>query len=156
MLCEQTQTIPVLVVNTPFQRLRRRMSRFLDTSASPEAMARSFALGTLISVLPTPGFNIALAALLAARFKQLNKASLLAAIGVWNGFVVAPLYALSYQLGEILFGVAPTGLMGVPFQVAALSLLKGFLVGNVLIALLITAVSYLIVKTAVTHTRKCE
>lgn len=154
MLCEQTQTIPVLVVNTPFQRLRRRVFQFFNTDASPEAMARSFALGTLISVLPTPGFNIALAALLAARFKQLNKASLLAAIGVWNGFVVAPLYALSYQLGEMMFGAAPTGLMGVPFQVAFISLLKGFLVGNVLIALAITAVSYLIVKTAVTHTRK--
>ncbi len=154
MLCEQTQPIPVLVVNTPFQRLRRRLSRFLDTNASPEAMASSFALGTLISVLPTPGFNIALAALLAARFKQLNKASLLAAVGVWNGFVVAPLYALSYQLGEMMFGTMPTELMGMPLQVAVMSLLKGFLVGNVLIALVITAVSYLVVKTAVIHTRQ--
>ena len=155
MLCEQTQTIPVLVViPTPFQRLRHRVLQFFDTNTSPEAMARSFALGTLISVLPTPGFNIALAALLAARFKQLNKASLLAAVGVWNGFVVAPLYALSYQLGEIMFGVMPAGLMSVPLHVALLSLLKGFLVGNVLIALLATAVSYLVVKTAVTHTRQ--
>ena len=154
MLCEQTQTIPVITIQSPFQRLRRRVSQFFDTNASPETMARSFALGTLISVLPTPGFNIALAALLAAKFKQLNKASLLAAIGVWNGFVVAPLYALSYQLGEMLFGAMPTGLMGIPLEVAVMSLLKGFLVGNVLIALVITAVSYQIVKTAVTHTRK--
>jgi uncharacterized protein (DUF2062 family) len=154
MLCEQTQTIPIITVQTPFQKLRRRVSLFFNTNASPEAMARSFALGTLISVLPTPGFNIALAALLATKFKQLNKASLLAAVGVWNGFVVAPLYALSYQIGELLFGVMPNGLMGVPLQVAVMSLLKGFLVGNVLIALVITAVSYIIVKTAVSHTRK--
>lgn len=153
MICEQTQTIPI-IVESPFQRVRRSIGRFLETNASPEATARSFALGTLISVLPTPGFNIALAALLAARYKQLNKAALLTAVGVWNGFVVAPLYALSYQLGEVMFGVMPTGLAGVSLHVAALSLLKGFLVGNVLIAMLVTAVSYLVVKTAVTRTRK--
>ncbi|MCA9921657.1 MAG: DUF2062 domain-containing protein [Anaerolineales bacterium] len=153
MLCEQTQTIPVLVVQSPFQRLRRQIVSFFDTNASPETTARSFALGTLISVLPTPGFNIALAALLAARYKQLNKAALLAAVGVWNGFVVAPLYALSYQLGEMLFGTMPGGFGVVSFPVALLSLVKGFLVGNVLIALLVTAVSYLVVKTAVSQMR---
>lgn len=146
MICEQTQTIPIIIAvstNKGFvAQLQRRMSALFNTNAPAEALAKSFAIGTLISVLPTPGLNFLLAAFLLARFKQLNKAALLASIGVWNGFVVAPLYALSYQIGGLLFGGA------------ADQLLKGFLLGNLMIAVGITAVSYFGVKTAVTYSRR--
>jgi len=146
MICEQTQTIPIIVAVPKskgfISQLQWRLSALLNTNASAKALASSFAMGTLISVLPTPGLNFLLAAFLLTRFKQLNKAALLAAVGVWNGFVVAPLYALSYQVGGFLFGTAPE------------QLIKGFLVGNLIIAISITAVSYFGVKTAVNHSRK--
>ncbi len=146
MICEQTQTIPIIIIaplnNGIVAKLQQRLSALFNTNAPAKALATSFAIGTLISVLPTPGLNFLLAAFLLARFKQLNKAALLAAIGVWNGFVVAPLYAISYQIGGVLFGGS------------ADQLIKGFLVGNLMIAVGITAVSYVGVKTAVKYSRK--
>lgn len=149
MIYEQTQTITTLAVPTIKERLRCRFGEMLHTNASPNVLAISFALGTFISVLPTPGLNIAIMALLSARCKQLNKAAMLASVGIWNTFVVAPLYALSLQIGEWLFGMSPVTLGAMPLPETIAAMVKGFLVGNVFVALAVTAVSYVLVKTAV-------
>jgi uncharacterized protein len=154
MLCEQTQTIPVILPITPSTSLwRERTAAFFDTNATAASLATSFALGTLISILPTPGFNLILTAILAARFKSLNKAALIAAATVWNAFVVAPLYALSYQVGEMLFGVAAVEIAAASYFEMVKVFAKGFLVGNLIVTAAVTAISYLVVKTAVTHYR---
>jgi ABC-type glycerol-3-phosphate transport system permease component len=70
---------------------------------------------------------------LASLFKQLNRTGMLAAVAVWNTFVVAPLYVLSHKIGSSL-----------PI-LSEQSLAIEFLVGNLLLAMVITAVSYLIV-----------
>lgn len=149
MIYEQTQTLTTIIVPSVKERLWRRFGEMLRTNASPQTVAGSFAVGTFVSILPTPGLNIALLALLGARFKGLNKAAMLAAVGVWNTLVVAPLYALSFQIGEWLFGLTPVTLGTAPLPQALLSISKSFLVGNVIIAAAITAVSYILVKTAV-------
>lgn len=117
---------------------------FLYTEATPHSLALAFALGTLISVLPTPGLNIALAAGLTAVNKSLNRSGLFGAVAVWNAVVVAPLYALSYELGEFLFGqTALTLPMGMPVWVeTAVRFCQQFLIGNLIIAAVTAAVSY--------------
>ena len=117
--------------------LKLRCQELVQTNASPQSIALAFAVGTFISVLPTPGLNLVLATLLASRFKQLNRAGLLAAIAVWNTFVVAPIYVLSHKVGASL----PI------FSDHHLAI--GFLVGNLLLAVVITAVSYLIVQVGI-------
>ena len=117
--------------------MKQRWQELVQTNASPQSIALAFAIGTFISVLPTPGLNLVLATLLASLFKQLNRTGLLAAIAVWNAFIVAPIYVLSHKVGASL-----------PL-LSNHNLAIGFLVGNMLLALVITAVSYLIVQLSI-------
>jgi uncharacterized protein (DUF2062 family) len=113
--------------------LKQRWQELLQLNASPRNIALAFAVGTFISVLPIPGIDLALIMVLASLFKQLNRTGMLAAVAVWNTFVVAPLYVLSHKIGSSL-----------PI-LSEQSLAIEFLVGNLLLAMVITAVSYLIV-----------
>ena len=122
--------------------MKQRWQELVQTNASPQSIALAFAIGTFISVLPTPGLNLVLATLLASLFKQLNRTGLLAAIAVWNAFVVAPIYVLSHKVGTSL-----------PI-LSNQNLAIGFLVGNLLLALVITAVSYLIVQMGISRYKK--
>jgi uncharacterized protein (DUF2062 family) len=119
--------------------MKQRWQELVQTNASPQSIALAFAVGTFISVLPTPGLNLVLATLLASLFKQLNRTGLLAAIAVWNAFVVAPIYVLSHKVGASL-----------PI-LSGHNLAIGFLVGNMLLAVVITAVSYLVVQSGISR-----
>jgi hypothetical protein len=117
--------------------VKQQWQELVQTNASPQRIALAFAVGTFISVLPTPGLNLVLVTLLTSLFKQLNRAGLLAAIAVWNAVVVAPIYALSHKVGASLPVFSEQNLA------------VGFLVGNLLLAVVITAVSYLIVQAGI-------
>ena len=117
-------------------RVKQQWQELTRLNTSTDNIALAFAVGTFISVLPIPGIDLALVTLLAAIFKQLNKAGMLAALAVWNTFVVAPIYVLSHKVGASL-----------PL-LAEQHLAVAFLVGNLLLAVGITAVSYFIVHTS--------
>lgn len=117
--------------------LKQRWQELLQLNASPRNIALAFAVGTFISVLPIPGIDLALIMVLASLFKQLNRTGMLAAVAVWNTFVVAPLYVLSHKIGSSL-----------PI-LSEQSLAIEFLVGNLLLAMVITAVSYFIVQVGI-------
>lgn len=117
--------------------LKQSWRRLIQLDASSQNIALAFAVGTFISVLPIPGIDLALVTLLASVFKQLNRAGMLAALAVWNTFVVAPIYVLSHKVGSSL-----------PL-LSEQHLAVGFLVGNLLLAVVITAVSYFIVQVGI-------
>ncbi|MCA9942672.1 MAG: DUF2062 domain-containing protein [Ardenticatenaceae bacterium] len=126
------------------QILKTKANALLKADASANNQALGFALGTFISLLPTPGFNFALALLLASWFR-LHKATVLVSLAVWNVFVTAPLFALSYKLGNMLFPAPATASVASQWQAQVISFVQGFLVGNLIIAVGITAVSYALV-----------
>ena len=126
------------------QTLKAKGQALLKAEASAHNQAIGFALGTFISLLPTPGFNLPLALLLAGWFR-LHRATVLLSLAVWNVFVTAPLFALSYRLGNFLFPAPATDSMAIQWQAQVISFVQGFLVGNLIIAVGVTAVSYTIV-----------
>ena len=125
--------------------LKRRWQELTQPDVSPQAFALAFAVGTFISVLPIPGLDLALVTLLASLFKQLSRAGLLAAIAIWNTFVVAPIYVLSHQVGSMVTASFPP----LSFADDTNNLVAGFLVGNLLLAVVITAVSYFVVHVGI-------
>ncbi len=127
------------------QSLKAKGKALLQAETSAHDQAVGFAVGTFISLLPTPGFNFALAFLLASWFRQIHRATLLASLAVWNVFVTAPLFALSYRLGNYLFPAPATTSVATQWQAQLISFVQGFLVGNLIIAVGITAVSYTLV-----------
>lgn len=123
---------------------KEKVTALLNAEASAQNQALGFAVGTFISLLPTPGFNFALALLLASWFR-LHKATVLLSLAIWNVFVTAPFFALSYRLGNWLFPAPATASVTAQWQAQAISFVQGFLVGNLIVAGVVTAVSYTIV-----------
>ena len=135
--------------NLSLAQLTAQAKALFQADVSPAKLAQGFALGTFISILPTPGLNILLATALLGLFKELNRMALFTALTVWNTLVVAPLYALSGKLGALLFTTKLLQGIGIFIDAYLSPKVAHFIVGNVTLAVMITAVSYLLVQTAV-------
>ena len=83
--------------------LKRTYVRFLKLRGNPQQISLGFALGSLISVMPFFGFQIASSVLLAALFKWSKIAS---AMATWisNPFTFPFIYSLTYFVGAKLIG----------------------------------------------------
>ncbi|WP_420644069.1 DUF2062 domain-containing protein [Candidatus Leptofilum sp.] len=127
-----------------YQTAKEKVAALLKVEASAQNQAMGFAVGTFISLLPTPGFNFALALMLAG-WLRLHKATVMLSLAIWNVFVTAPFFALSYRLGSWLFPAPATVSVTEQWQAQVISFVQGFLVGNLIVAAVVTAVSYTIV-----------
>lgn len=79
-----------------FRRIPRRLTRIPD---SPHEIAKAFAVGVFIGILPGMG---ALWALLAAIVFRLSKAATILGTLTTNPWTVAPIYIASYRVGKWL------------------------------------------------------
>lgn len=127
----------------------RLWQQLMSQPGTPHQLGLAFAIGTFISILPTPGFNFVLASMLLAKWHTLHRAALFASLGVWNMFVVAPLYTLSFQFGRWLFGTPMGDASPLSPLDNPLLWVQGFLVGNVVTAVTIATLCYFVIKTAV-------
>lgn len=130
--------------------VRRKIEAYLRALAAVRTtdheLALGFAVGTLISVLPTPGFNIVLGFVVLAAYPRLNKLSLFGAMAIFNPLVMVPFHWASYALGDLLFGAEPTVEVDVMIVDRVYNFTRRYLVGNVLVAALTAAVSYPLVR----------
>jgi len=131
-----------------FTDLRSKLKEYLEdilkTNSSPESIAMGFSLATLIAILPTPGFGIFIALFIALIFKKINKVAIMAAFVVWNPLVLAPLYWLSYMLGDLFYKPDPS----MQFDIAIFNQLYHysgkFILGNATLASIFAFASYFI------------
>ncbi len=77
-----------------FERIPRRLKRIPD---SPHEIAKAFAVGVFIGILPGTGL---LVALLAAQVFHLSKGAAVLGSLTTNPWTVAPFYVISYRLGK--------------------------------------------------------
>ena len=115
---------------------------------SPHSIASGFALGTFISVLPTPGFNIILGIIVTLIFSRINKFSLFGAILLWNPFTAAFIYPTSYAIGNNIFGTLPAVDYQLTFFDYLLRFSRRFIVGNLILASSTALASYGITRLA--------
>ncbi|MDA0195171.1 MAG: DUF2062 domain-containing protein [Bacteroidetes bacterium] len=129
------------------QRLRaikRHFKEVLKTKTSSEAIALGFSIGTFISILPTTGFGVLIGLLVLAIFKRLSKYGLFLAMALWNPLTVAPLYILSFQIGEWIM-VHPPPLIELTGLDRFLDHSKNFIIGNLALNVPISVLSFIIV-----------
>jgi len=112
--------------------------------SSPHSIAAGFAIGSLISILPTPGFNFILGFLMILIFPRISKISILAALIFWNPIVSIPIYAGSFALGNILFSSAPVVNYNMVFFNHAVNFTRRYLIGNLIIAVSLMPFCYFI------------
>ena len=117
------------------------------TSDTPvHSIALSFAVGTFINLLPIPGADMLLGFALLKTFKRLQRAPVLTAMAVWNGFLTTPLIASSGKVGSVFQISAP---LPQRFQTEAWQMAQQFAIGNLSVALTLSCLSFLLVYMSV-------
>ena len=131
------------------QRLKRHFLEVLELKTSTVSIAAGFAVGSLISILPRPGFGVILGTIVVILFKRINKMSTFLALALWNPLTLAPIYALSFKIGYGIFGRAPIVKYKFTILEQVYYYTKRFLVGNIISAICISALCYLLSYIAV-------
>jgi hypothetical protein len=78
---------------------RQHWQEVVNAEAPAGMLATAFAAGLLISTIPVPMIDMAIAAYVMRRFSRLPRAPLLAAMAMTNNLVMAPVYATTPKLG---------------------------------------------------------
>ena len=125
--------------------LRQYTQKLMNTKSSPESTASGFALGTLVAILPTWGFSLILGLLLVLIFRRISKLAVLAALLIWNPLTLIPVYGLSYKIGDAMFGQAEVIKYNIVLLDQAFNFSRRFLIGLVILAVVISAASFLII-----------
>lgn len=128
-----------------FKNIKKYLAEICRTKVSSHTLALGFAVGTFIAILPKPGFGLVFSLLLLLVFKKLHKLALLFPFAVWNPLILAPLYLLSYKIGELVFDIATIDGMEATLICKALWAFKSYLFGTLVLALPISLISYFVV-----------
>lgn len=86
---------------TLFKNFRREIFSF---EGSPSYIAKGFALGSFIGMLPIPGFHI-ISTLFFATFLKLNKKSAFLGVIKTNVFTIGFIFAFNFYLGKQITGI---------------------------------------------------
>jgi uncharacterized protein len=128
-------------------KIKEHFEEILRTKPSPHTIAVGIAIGTFISILPTPGLNFALGFLILLIFKRVNKYSLFLALLFWNTITLAPIYILSYKIGNLLFSQAPIVTIELSLLDKVYQFSRRFLIGNLILAVTISITAYYSIKS---------
>lgn len=124
------------------EKIIRTWKNLANTNASPSSIALGFAIGTLIAILPTPGFGIFIGFFLAILFKNINKLGVIVAFSIWNPLILIPTYWICYLLGDIVFTPDPRLHFNYELANQIYHHSGKFLIGNFFIAISTSLISY--------------
>ena len=126
-------------------RIREELRRALAEDHTPRETAGSFAFGTFVTMLPTLGVGLLLFVAAAFVSDRISKLALFASVVVFNPVVKWGVYVASFALGVALLGpVEGVGLTDVSLD-AGPDIVARLLVGNLVLAVVATVVSYVVV-----------
>jgi uncharacterized protein (DUF2062 family) len=86
------------------RQFKLNLLRLIRLQATPDEIAKGFALGIFIGMTPTFGFQIALAVFFAFLLKE-NKLAAIIGVFITNPVTAPFIYALEYESGRILLGM---------------------------------------------------
>lgn len=136
------------------EQLKERLKAALSGHSSDHEIALGFTVGTAISILPTPGFNLLLGALFIAVYPHVNKLAVFGAMAVYNSIFMIPFYWASYQLGALFFGADPVFHYDVVVLNQAFDFTRRYLVGNLIVTAVTSAITYPLVRRIVQLRRR--
>ena len=126
-------------------RIRGELERAFAENNTPHEIAASFAVGTFITMLPTLGAGLLLFVVIVAIVARASKIALFASVLVFNPGVKWGVYGASFWLGSVILGPLPVGTeFGVSLSAGSDVLLR-LLVGNLLLAIVVSIAGYVVV-----------
>lgn len=127
------------------QTIHEELRRTFLEDHTPRETAGSFSIGTFITMLPTLGVGLLAFFVLAIVFDRVSKLALFASVVVFNPVVKWGVYVVSFGLGVAILGpVEGVTLSDVSFSAGPQVVLR-LLVGNLILAVIATVVSYVVV-----------
>lgn len=123
-------------------KLKRYTIAVLNSDKSDVSIALSYSFGTLVALLPTPGFSTAIGIGFITVFKQLNKMAVLLSMLVWNAITIIPIYWLSYRIGSRISSSLPDVDVQNEIIRQVLLFFKQFALGNLALTIPIAIGSY--------------
>lgn len=122
---------------------RAHWREMVEAEAPAGTLATAFAAGTLISTIPVPLVDMAVAAWVTRRFDRMPRAPFFTGMAVANNLVMAPLYASTPRVGGLALGWLATH---TPLAAPEAFLIR-ILVGYLLIAAGLALGSYVLANT---------
>ena len=126
-------------------RIRDELHSAFTENHTPRETAGAFALGTFITMLPTLGVGLLLFVVIVRLIDWVSKIALFASVLVFNPVMKWGVYAASFTLGIFLLGPVE----GVTITDVSLSagpdIVVRLLVGNLILAVVATVISYAVV-----------
>lgn len=143
-------------VNGYVDRIREELRKSFTQEYSSREVAGSFALGVFITMLPTLGVGLGVFVVLAYLFERINKIALFASVLVLNPVVKWGVYAASISLGFFLLGPVEGFDGGGVTLDDGVEVLIRLWVGNLILAVIATAIAYPVAYRMVTGYRERE
>lgn len=133
--------------------VRSELHNAFTEQHSSREIAGSFALGTFITMLPTWGVGLLLFFVIVAITDRVSKVALFASVIVFNPVVKWGVYAASFLLGVALLGPVEGVSLTDVSPSAGPEIVVRLLVGNLILAVIATVLSYVAVYRLVTRYR---
>jgi uncharacterized protein (DUF2062 family) len=129
---------------------RSEYREMIRADAPVLTLAAAFAVGTLVSMVPIPVLDMALAAMVMRLVRGLPRGPIVVAMALWNSVVMAPVYATSPRVGGLLIAtMASHSSLQIPDAI-----LLQVLVGTVALAAGMSLGSFLIATTLLSMLRR--
>lgn len=142
------------------ERVRSEFEAAFAEDHTPHQVGASFGVGVFLTALPTLGLGLLVFVALVAITDRISKIALFASVVVLNPAVKPAVYLGSYRLGDTVLGSGPvlaSGSVG-PFGGGALDTAADatlrLLVGNLLLAVLLALVGYVLVRRLTVEYRR--
>lgn len=132
-------------VGTWIRRIIEEIKRSFTETHTPHQIAASFAIGVFITMLPTLGTGLLVFFVLIYFFEWINRVALFASVIVLNPVVKWGVYAASISLGFLLLGPVDGPVITDISLDAGWDVLVRLWVGNLILALVATAIAYVAV-----------
>lgn len=125
--------------------IKNHFKEIAKLKKSPLSIATGAAVGTFISILPTPFMNIFIGLIIILLFKKINKFSLFGSMLFWNPLTLVPIYYYSYKIGDYIFDSSPVLKIEFNLVEQVFNFSRRFLVGNIIIAIIISILTFLLI-----------
>lgn len=126
-------------------RIRRKLLAAFREDHTPKQVAASFAIGIFITSLPTGGLGIGLFFVFVWLWSWISKPAIFASVAVLNPFVKPAVYLASFQVGAVVLGSDSVRSLEASTTEAARVALQQLLLGNVIIASVLSILGYVTV-----------
>ncbi len=128
--------------------------RAFDEDHTSHQVALSFSIGVFLTAMPTLGTGVLMMLGLAYYFAWMSKVALFCAVLILNPLVKPFVYVASYWLGGVLFGAEDVTYFERELLNSAAAVLRNLVLGNLLIAVSLAALSYFAALALVSEYRR--